>query len=1296
MTIASPLVGGGSLSKTGEGALTLSGQNTFSGDLTIEAGIVNAAAGHNAANATQGALGNPQATRSIIVDSDATLRFTAHDVLGNAASTPKVAIVVNGGELTNAGGQFNTLGPLTLNGGTLTGSGGANGSYQMYRLAGAVTVSADATISGSGANSGIHLAAPTTIDVSAGVTLTVSANLIGQTPKQSGPASLTKTGEGALTLSGLNTFAGNLTIDAGTVNAGAGDNAKNATQGALGNPQATRSIIVDSDATLRFTANDVLGNAASTPKVAIVVNGGEVTNAGEQFNTLGPLTLNGGTLTGSGGANGSYQMYRLAGVVTVSADATISGSGANSGIHLAAPTTFDVAANATLAVSANLIGQTPKQSGPASLTKTGAGALTLAGQNTFTGTSTVTGGTLLVSGSVVGNITEAGGIVEAAIDWYYVTVSAMSEGNTNGHSSGLLSPSSFVVSAHDWLTHWQTAIEANVTGTITSGHHSGAFPASPYFAVGSVASFSGLLALKNPDGTPRLAGTDKVIAWEDWTDGDFDDDYWLIGAVAGDVDADSDNSSPSGEIEHSPNEENLEDIAPGKVVAVPLPGEQAVAVPLDVKLIDFTPSKSKVEFTGNASLFKLWNADPSVPGTAMTIEFNHPYLATDEILGFTSGAWRRFYVEALSPGSEAIGVSVDPLGDGQSGAIDSALFSAVLVDIDTDSNNRDGIDPDNNPLTGEDDPFEEDDPGRLILFNDEEGGERELAEIVARDVVFQGWSAEDFTVAYEDSIIQLYSNSNGTSPIASGGILPPNATVYARGVSLGTTDVTWTYTVGAMAIADTVKVTTAKIDLDVLTVQNGQWSNVLAEDLEESAGAFIPVNDDDDDYDQNKDNADNDGVTGESDLLPIRLRTIAPLELGGKYKLGIPANLRVWKYKDRTGAVDATCEFLADGETTLYVEGFAEGVGELKINWTSTDGTRQIADADRIQFTVFKVEGPRNVPDYSKYEYQVIGLPDNNGETRWSADQGFVTNATGENRAEIFWQQGAVVGKALYEASPYYQWAFEVNVVKVTISQVPDLQNPGQLKPYFTPSTTITQTHITNDSGDVLSEEIAAGPESTMPGLEWRTTITLDGPDVGGIADRGIEMIKVGFIQNVVNFHKSATYSDGTELVPDLPNEAPWPLLDTLLPGKVWYPVEGLSTFTGMRNSETGDLALSGNIGTRDTPNARFPRWSNQQTTGAGRLASIDYYIWFELNICAQTLDGDTTDESIYTRIATANWVFDGSGTFANDANFTYSPGITSGVLNPNEWTSVVDGTQPVTTGQLAADAIDVRWILNE
>ena len=156
LTISGVISGAFDVEKTGAGKLVLSGANTYTGDTTITAGVLN-------------------------VQDDAGLGTTA----GNT-------IVAAGGSLELEGGVAIAAGEdVTVNGG---------GATELVSVSGTNSFSATVALATDGTNG---------IGVTVG-TLTLSGVI-------SGAQAVEKTGAGVLTLTGINTYTGLTTVTAGTV-----------------------------------------------------------------------------------------------------------------------------------------------------------------------------------------------------------------------------------------------------------------------------------------------------------------------------------------------------------------------------------------------------------------------------------------------------------------------------------------------------------------------------------------------------------------------------------------------------------------------------------------------------------------------------------------------------------------------------------------------------------------------------------------------------------------------------------------------------------------------------------------------------------------------------------------------------------------------------------------------------------------------------------------------------------------------------------------------------------------------
>ena len=275
-----------SLSKTGNGALTLSGANTYSGGMILSAGTL------NINHAT--ALG-------------ATSLFT-----------------IAGGSIDNTSGAALTL---------------SNNNPQEW--------SADFVFKGSNdLNMGIG-----EITLSANQTVTVMSGTLTEGGSITGPHGLLKAGNGALTLSGANTFSGGLTLLTGILN--------------LNNTSA-------------------LGAASSV----FTISGGTISNTSGAALTLGGNNLQ--------LWNGDFMF--------TGTSALNLGTGAVS-----------LSANRVVTVSAGTLTEGGVISGGYALTKAGAGRLTLLGANTYTGATTISAGTLQIGdGGANGSLSSLGALTNNA------------------------------------------------------------------------------------------------------------------------------------------------------------------------------------------------------------------------------------------------------------------------------------------------------------------------------------------------------------------------------------------------------------------------------------------------------------------------------------------------------------------------------------------------------------------------------------------------------------------------------------------------------------------------------------------------------------------------------------------------------------------------------------------------------------------------------------------------------------------------------------------------------------------
>ena len=329
-------IGGGCLTKNGDGSLTLSGAaaNTYAGVTSVSQGTL--ALAKSLAPAVPGDLTIGDGTNAAYV------RLDAHNQLGAASD-----VTIRKGNLLNLNGWNSTIGNLILDGGTVSTLLGT------LTLAGNIITTPTNLMARISGNLNLGGTART-VDVADG---TASDDLALSAAVSNG--GLVKTGAGRLALGGVNTFDGDLIVSNGSVAA--------VSSAALGS-------------TLGGT---VVGNGARLELRGAVSIGGEKL-----------------TLSGSGGGLGALRNVsednRWGGALALGAGAmieadtnslTLDGPVSGAGFGLNFNTTGNIVVNGAIADAGT------------SVTKNGLGILTFAGgtANTYTGPTTINQGSLLLA-----------------------------------------------------------------------------------------------------------------------------------------------------------------------------------------------------------------------------------------------------------------------------------------------------------------------------------------------------------------------------------------------------------------------------------------------------------------------------------------------------------------------------------------------------------------------------------------------------------------------------------------------------------------------------------------------------------------------------------------------------------------------------------------------------------------------------------------------------------------------------------------------------------------------------------
>ena len=450
--------------KIGAGTLTLTGSNTFTGDVNIQAGSLNLVG--------QKAINDLVAVK--LTNSGVTLNLSDSETIGSLAGVAGSKVQLNTSVLTsgtnnNAGVANNT----TTYAGVISGSLGLNvtqfikqGSGTL-RLSGTNTFTGDVQIQGGtldlvnrfalndlvavkldntagvvlnltdsetigslngGTLSLVKLNGQTLYSGINGKTTTYDGIISGSIALNSPTAQFVKQGSGTLTLSGTNTFTGDVQISGGTLNLVGGGAIKD-----------TVAVILDDTANvvLNLTNSETIGSLAGGAASKVQLNG-QVFTSGTNNNTTtyagvisgslalgtvqfvkqgsGTLTLSGantftgdvrieaGTLDLSGGFalfdNVAVTLLSAANVrlnlSTAETIGSLAGVGPN-GLASLNALTLTLGANNTNTEYGGVISGSLTSAGT-NLIKIGSGTQTLSGVNTFTGNAYISAGTLDLKG----------------------------------------------------------------------------------------------------------------------------------------------------------------------------------------------------------------------------------------------------------------------------------------------------------------------------------------------------------------------------------------------------------------------------------------------------------------------------------------------------------------------------------------------------------------------------------------------------------------------------------------------------------------------------------------------------------------------------------------------------------------------------------------------------------------------------------------------------------------------------------------------------------------------------------